>query len=193
MSVDTGKIEDSVTRILTSVKEMCDRREYGLTNFTYRHIGEVFGLPNGCKVHVLPGFEESIMVVRGASLIALQRSHAEPVKENMKWKMTIRRNPSSAPIPSTKYFTISDDVLAKLPAIVQKHANERVQLVSSDLMNSYCSFRGAWKKTRESVAATLMVSRDLEGILPPEEAIGFSQEREAIRERTPEVPRTIDI
>jgi len=192
MSIDTRKIEDSVTRILDSVKEMCDHREYGLTNFAYRHIGEVFGLPNGCKVHVLPGFEENIMVVRGASLISLQRSHAEPVKENMRWKMTIRRNPTSAPIPSTKHFTISDDILAKLPAIVQKLGNESVQVAATNLMSSYCSFRGAWKKTQESVAAALLVSRDLEGIIPPEPT-AFTQEREPVRERGPEIPRTLDI
>lgn len=192
MNISTGKIEESIVRILASVKEMCDHREFGLTNFAYRHIGEVFGLPNGCKVHVLPGFEESIMVVRGASLIALQRSHAEPVRENMKWKMTIRRNPTSAPIPSTKHFTISDDVLAKLPAIVQTLGNDRVQLAATDLMNSYCNFRGAWKKTRESVAAALLVARDLEGILPLE-SHDFAQEREPVREQSPEIPRTLDI
>jgi len=193
MDIDTSKIEESLSRILAQVKEMCDRREYGLTNFQYRHIGEVFGMTNGCKVHILPGFEESIMVVRGPSLVSLQRSHAEPVKENMLWKMTVRRHPSGSSIPCNKSLAISDETMAKLPAIIQKRASDPVQIGASDLMDSYCGFRGAWKKTRESVVAAMMVSRDLEGICPVEPGQEFAQDREPVRDRGLDIPRTLDI
>lgn len=180
------RIEAKVDSILKLAEAQCSARQYGLTNFRYKDIGEVFSVDGGpgydCYVHVLPGFEESIMLVRGPSLIALTRSHAEPINENMLWKMTLRRDPQDKVIPHMKNMVISDLTISKLPVILQKRPSNRIQISATELMEAYTSFRGTWKKNRETVVAAQKMAQDMEGFMPtnPTPDNDFKQTRERI-------------
>jgi len=193
MEVDIERIELNTNKILLATTKLCQKRHIGLTNFKYRHTGEVFGLPNDCKVHVLPGFEEWIMIVRGASLVSFNRSHAEPIKTNMLWTITVRRNPTGQAIPATKGHVITDDTISKLPAIIQRRAGDHNQVAATDLMDTYCDFRGRWKRKNEMETAARMVNSDLEGVCPiePSQENDFSQPREKIKDRG--IPNDLDI
>lgn len=191
------RIEINLQKILLDAKEVCQSRCYGMTNFRYRDIGEVFQIPiaNGpeCFVHIMPGFEQSIMVVRGPSLIALSRSHAEPVKENLLWTMTLRRDKDGQPVVHAKDMTIKDTVIAKLPAILQKRAINKIQIVATELMEEYTEFRGSWKKNKETVIAAQKMAQDFEGVEveQPSEENDFEQTRERITDM--DIPATLEI
>jgi len=193
MDLDINRIEFNVTQILKATTKMCLNRQTGLTNFKYKHTGEVFGLPNDCNVHVLPGYEEWIMIVRGASLVSLNRSHAEPIRTNMLWTLTVRRNPTGQAIPATKGFVITDDTISKLPAIAQKQASNLNQVAATDLMDTYCEFRGRWKRKTEMETAARMVNSDLEGICPIEPAPENDYKQKRPSGKDVDVPRELDM
>lgn len=193
LNMEIERIERGVIYILEQTLELCAQRQMGMTSFKYKQIGEVFALPNACKVHVMPGYEESIMIVRGASLVALSRSHAEPIKKNMIWQMTVRRHKDGTSIPHTKNNTITDETIARLPAIIQSEASQLVQISATKLMEEYRNFRAQWKHKHEVEDAAKLVGQDLEGLIPiqPDKSNGFKQDRQKIRDL--DVPKELDI
>lgn len=191
--METERIERGVVYILNQATELCSQRQMGLTNFKYRQIGEVFQLPNACKVHIMPGYEEYIMIVRGASLVVLTRSHVEPIKKNMIWQMTVRRNREGTAINHTKNNTITDETIARLPAIIQCEAGPDVQKAATDLMNEYRNFRTQWKHKHEVADAAKLVGHDLEGLIPiqADKSNNFKQPRTKIKDI--DVPKELDL